>query len=139
MVVCIFNDRGLCKFGRKCHFKHPKKNCEKNQSCDDTNCSKQHPKPCIYQDNCRFGVSCALSHEHPVELPHPTKLRTRSRRSLSQDVFSTQHNHEKYDLKLNSETESASEEEDDQSMLESDEDFSDEEIDDDEIDKETEI
>ena len=60
--VCLFNDRGYCKFGRWCRFQHLNGICDVAGKCRRSNCRRRHPVPCRYGDECAFGPRCAFNH-----------------------------------------------------------------------------
>ena len=59
---CFFDDSGFCKYAEKCRKQHSKSICL-NQKCDKK-CTSRHPKPCKYEDNCKFFAKqiCAFKH-----------------------------------------------------------------------------
>ena len=63
-TVCQFNKYGHCKFSEKCRRLHIKETCE-NKTCEIFNCSKRHPKKCLFfeqYNRCKFGEFCSYSH-----------------------------------------------------------------------------
>ena len=65
MELCIYNQRGFCKFGAKCLQKHENKVCENRSECTNNDCTERHPRLCRYfcqNGHCNFGEDCAYSH-----------------------------------------------------------------------------
>ena len=62
---CSYYNKGYCKFTRKeggCRNFHPKNICKK-LNCKDKSCEERHPKPCRFDDCCRFQTRCQYNHE----------------------------------------------------------------------------
>ena len=65
MELCQHNQKGFCKFGRKCIKKHEDKVCENRNECTNIECSYRHPRLCKYFSrfgHCKFAEGCAYSH-----------------------------------------------------------------------------
>ena len=59
---CIFNDRGHCRYGNHCYYKHVVEICELSEDCAETSCPKRHPQHCKFQSICSFGPNCSYRH-----------------------------------------------------------------------------
>merc|ERR1712034_18438 len=62
-LQCIYNNRGHCKNGNLCFFRHYNEICSKFENCIETNCPKRHPKTCKYGSTCTFGPNCSYRHK----------------------------------------------------------------------------
>ena len=65
MELCIYNQKGFCKFGSKCKKTHENKVCENKRECTTNGCRFRHPRLCKYfskYGHCKFGEGCAFSH-----------------------------------------------------------------------------
>ena len=57
-------NRGYCKYNKKCRFYHPEHICEdhqKNNKCENKECSKRHSRICKWEENkggCRRNKEC---------------------------------------------------------------------------------
>ena len=51
---CPYYNRGYCKFGDRCNYKHLDKVCD-DINCNEESCDKRHPYPC------KFGLRCKLN------------------------------------------------------------------------------
>ena len=67
---CNFHNRGYCRKGMQCPFKHPEEVCDSllggSTSCNDKQCDKRHPYDCRYYESdrgCRRGDNCAFNHQ----------------------------------------------------------------------------
>ena len=63
-AICQFNQYGHCKLGSKCDKFHTILTCD-NFPCQDSECSKRHPKLCVYfsaYGRCMFGDKCSFLH-----------------------------------------------------------------------------
>ena len=63
-VKCPHNDRGFCRKGKTCRYKHFEKLCE-NIDCDSIQCKGRHPRNCKYfslRGYCKFGSFCKYKH-----------------------------------------------------------------------------
>ena len=63
-AICQFNQYGHCKVGSKCDKFHTTVTCN-NFPCQDNECSKRHPKLCMYfsaYGRCMFGDECSFLH-----------------------------------------------------------------------------
>ena len=67
-VKCKFFERGYCKYGSKCRFRHPSRACEDfemNLCSDGAKCEHRHPKRvCLYwmRGHCSEGEKCLFRH-----------------------------------------------------------------------------
>ena len=59
---CIFNNRGHCRYGTLCNFRHYSQVCPENQDCKKEVCEKRHPVKCRYGQSCPFGHNCSYHH-----------------------------------------------------------------------------
>ena len=61
---CYHHNRGYCKHGEKCRLPHYKQICKSNL-CREKTCLSRHPKPCKYEEACKFlkVKKCAYKHE----------------------------------------------------------------------------
>ena len=62
---CVFNNKGHCKYGKQCFFKHSCEVCPFRQNCSEQGCQKRHPIACKFGFQCQFGPRCSF--HHPVE------------------------------------------------------------------------
>ena len=79
---CNFYNRGYCKKGSLCPYRHPEENCDIILNCKDKECKKRHPYHCKYSESpggCRRGGSCAFHHRMVEE-------RKDAKRVLSKDA-----------------------------------------------------
>ena len=60
---CQHNNRGYCKFGDKCRYKHFTKTCTK-RVCRSKECAFRHPKPCKNRENCKFSKLNVCIYKH---------------------------------------------------------------------------
>ena len=73
--LCLYNQRGFCKFREQCNMKHENEICENRNECTNQSCRKRHPRECRYFvqfGRCKLGEVCAYSHageskNHKVE------------------------------------------------------------------------
>ena len=76
LVKCKFYERGNCKNGETCQFRHPRVECEKfstNECRKGIYCKDKHSrKDCMYwlRGECNKGDSCMFSH---IKTPHGTQ------------------------------------------------------------------
>ena len=61
-IRCLLNDKGHCRYGRFCTFEHVTKICENKLNCKIQMCLNRHPKPCKFDQQCRFGPNCSFDH-----------------------------------------------------------------------------
>ena len=64
VVICRYNQRGLCKYGERCKRQHIYEECNDDE-CKSILCTKRHPLLCnFYVQNgfCRFKERCAFAH-----------------------------------------------------------------------------
>ena len=62
--ICLYFQKGYCKFGVKCKLEHINDICEK-KNCDIERCFLRHPTKCKFfaiNGNCKFGNYCAYLH-----------------------------------------------------------------------------
>ena len=62
---CPYYNKGYCKITREKERYwnlHPKNTCKK-LNCKDKSCEERHPKPCRFDDCCRFQTRCQYNHE----------------------------------------------------------------------------
>ena len=62
--VCLYFQKGYCKFGLMCKLEHKKDICEK-ENCEIEYCIMRHPRKCKFfalYGNCKFGNYCAYLH-----------------------------------------------------------------------------
>ena len=63
---CFHQKFGFCKFKEMCRKQHLEETCKELSAClKPNNCPKRHPKECKRYEKglCRFGISCAYSHQ----------------------------------------------------------------------------
>ena len=65
---CEFYNRGYCKNGEDCDYKHPDKVCLK-ANCFNEKCHDRHPNPCWWGLRCKFHNKnmCLFSHDTTVQ------------------------------------------------------------------------
>ena len=65
---CEFYNRGYCKNGEDCDYKHPEKVCLK-ANCFNEKCHDRHPNPCWWGLRCKFHNKnmCLFSHDTTVQ------------------------------------------------------------------------
>ena len=74
--LCLFNQRGFCKFVLRCTSIHGKQTRLKEKECTDQKCSERHPRDCRYfckDGQCKFGENRKHSQ---AEDYRNTKLKT---------------------------------------------------------------
>ena len=70
-IKCRYWNRGYCKEGDSCNFKHLEEDCEsflKNRKCEDMKCYKRHRTYCRYfrtEEGCYRKASCQYLHVEP--------------------------------------------------------------------------
>ena len=63
--LCVFNQRGHCKFGEKCRKHHINSICSNSLICHQESCKSRHLKRWRYvaiDGFCKFGDSCSFLH-----------------------------------------------------------------------------
>ena len=62
---CYYHNKGFCKNGNMCLYRHHEDICEINE-CSELNCDKRHPRNCKYFEKykyCKFGSYCKFRHK----------------------------------------------------------------------------
>ena len=68
IIKCIFHDKGFCKFGDICRYKHYSVICDECK-CPNKSCEKRHPRICRFfseHNYCKFGTYCHFRHDNPL-------------------------------------------------------------------------
>ena len=79
-AICQFHQHGHCKFAAKCDKIHTAVTCD-SFPCEDSECSKRHPRLCKYYamyGRCVFAERCSFLHysfsfsrrEHPASIEY---------------------------------------------------------------------
>ena len=89
VAVCLYNQRGYCKFKQNCRKAHENKTCTEDSNCKQKDCPYRHPKLCrnfSEERYCRFGDDCAYKHKEEVNLSQHTE----SMMKHSQEIIAMQ-------------------------------------------------
>ena len=68
--VCKYNQRGFCRYKKKCRNIHVDKICLEENYCKTEECIKRHPKLCRMfskEESCPYGNGCAYKHKQQTK------------------------------------------------------------------------
>ena len=71
LFQCQHNNRGYCKFGDKCRYRHFTKICT-NRICKLKECRFRHPRSCRNRENCKFFKRNVCLYKH-IKQDYPEK------------------------------------------------------------------
>ena len=81
LFQCQHNNRGYCKFGDKCRYRHFTKICT-NRICKLKECRFRHPRSCRNRENCKFFKRNVCLYKH-IKQDYPEKY-TRYEEEINQ-------------------------------------------------------